>query len=410
MTISGQERLRVSERVRHLAKVGFALVLASGIAIPSAQAQKYTVIHNFTGGNDGALPRSTLIVDRAGNLYGTAGPVFKMSHAGSGWVYTPLFIFPGGYDGSGSGAAIAFGPDSSLYGTADGGDLQCSDGEGGGCGIVFNLKPPPTRPASFFSPWKETVLHAFAGRPSDGEFPWTGAIIFDRAGNLYGTTEFGGNSGNWGTVFKMTAYGGGWTESVIYNLAYGTNGPYSGVVMDSAGNLYGTTGDGTVIFELSPYGDGWTFTDLHDFTGGLNDGGLAYGGLVFDSHGNLFGATTTGGAHGGGVVYELTPSNGTWTYHIIYNLPNGGPFDSLTVDAAGNLYGAAQDGGSDSAGMVFKLSQSNGVWTLTDLHDFTFDTEWFPEGGVTLDANGNLFGTAKDGGAHGWGVVWEITP
>ena len=393
------------------AATGLAVMFAIAV-IPAAQAQKYAVIHNFTGGKDGALPRSTLILDRAGNLYGTAGPVFKMTRAGSGWIYTPLFIFPGGYYGSSSGAAPVFGPDGGLYGTTDnGGDLQCSDGEGFGCGTVFNLKPPPTRPASFLSPWKETVLHAFAGRPSDGEIPWTGALIFDQAGNIYGTTEFGGNAGNWGTVYKLTPYAGGWTEAVLYNLGYGTNGPYSGVVMDSAGNLYGTTGDGTVIFELSPGAGGWSFTDLHDFTGGKNDGGLAYGGLVFDSQGNLFGATTTGGTHSGGVVYELTPYNGTWQYQIIYNLPSGGgPFDSLTVDAAGNLYGAAHEGGNDSAGMIFKLSQSNGSWTLTDLHDFSFNTEWFPEGGVTLDADGNLFGTATDGGGYGWGVIWEITP
>ena len=141
-------------------------------AAPSAQAQKYKVIHNFTGAQGaGALPRSTLIIDRAGNLYGTAGRVFKMTNTGGGWVYTPLFVFSGVY-GDGSLAALAFGPDGSLYGTTDsGGDLQCSDGEGYGCGTVFNLKPTPMRPPASLTPWKETVLHAFAGRPCDGEIP-----------------------------------------------------------------------------------------------------------------------------------------------------------------------------------------------------------------------------------------------
>jgi len=176
----------------------------------------------------------------------------------------------------------------------------------------------------------------------------------------------------------------------------------SGVVMDSAGNLYGTTGDGTLVFELSPGAYGWTLTDLHDFTGGRNDGGLAYGGLVFDAQSNLYGATADGGLNNGGVVYELTPSNGTWIYKSICNLPGGfGVYNSLTVGPDGSLYGA---------GMVFKLNQSDGTWTRTDLHDFTFNTEWFPQGGVTLDAHGNLFGTASQGGADGWGVVWEITP
>ena len=396
-----------SRAVRTISAVILAIALLSGEAV---QAQHYQVLHNFTGGSDGAIPRATLLLDRAGSLYGTAGPVFKMSNTGSGWIFMPLFVFPGGYDGTGSSAALAFGPDGSLYGTADGGDPQCADGEGDGCGIVFNLKPPPTRPASIYTPWKETVLHAFAGRPYDGEFPWTGSLIFDPAGNLYGTTEFGGNAGNWGTVFEMTAAGGGWTESVIYNLGYGTNGPMSGVVMDGAGNLYGTTGDGWVAFEMSPSYGGWLFTQLHTFDGG-SDGGLAYAGLVLDSKGNLFGTTILGGKYNSGLIYELSPSNGGWIYQDIYDLRGGGTFAPLTIDTEGNLYGATSEGGgSDGAGMVFKLSPSSGGWTLTDLHDFTFQTEWFPNGGVTLDSQGNLYGTARSGGAYGWGVVWEITP
>lgn len=389
----------------------FALALLMIVLATQLQAQTYKVIHNFAGGQDGALPESTLILDRAGNLYGTAGLVYKLTGRGSGWVFTPLFNFPGGYDGTGSGAALVFGPDGSLYGTGNGGDPQCSDGEGGGCGIVFNLKPQPTPPPAFLTQWRETLFHAFAGRPNDGEFPGSGPLIFDQAGNLYGTTQFGGSNGNFGTVFKLTPYGNGWSETVLYNLGYGTNGPMSGVVMDNAGNLYGTTGDGTLVFELSPSGQGWTLTDLHDFKGGKNDGGLAYGGLVFDAEGNLYGATAIGGLHNNGVVYELSPYNGIWTYQVIYNFDGGpGPYNSLTVGPDGSLYGATFGGGSDGAGMAFKLSQSNGVWTLTDLHDFTFKTEWFPQGGVTLDTRGNLFGTANDGGAYGWGVVWEITP
>ena len=181
--------------------------------------------------------------------------------------------------------------------------------------MVFNLKPGPKAPVSALAPWTQTVLHTFTGVPYDGDQPVYGALIFDQQGNLYGTTQFGGNNGDDGIVFKLTPYGGGSTRGILYNFGLPTNGPVSGVVMDSAGNLYGTTADGGAVFELSPSGSGWVQTILHTFTGG-NDGDLAYGGLVMDRAGNLYGATSGGGSGLGGVVYELSPSGGAWTYRF----------------------------------------------------------------------------------------------
>jgi len=377
----------------------FALVT---VLAQSAQAQTYKVIHDFTGGNDGQHPLATLTADRAGNLYGSAwDTVFKMSNKGGGWVLTPLYIFPGGNGGAYPGDVV-FGPDGSLYSTAGGGDPYCN------CGLVFNLKPPASRPASLYSPWKATVLYTFKGSPYDGAYPYGDALIFDSAGNLYGTTYAGG-SDRLGVAYELTPSSNGWTETTIDNFSYPTNGPYSGVIMDSAGNLFGTTGDGTVVFELSPTPSGWVETVLHTFK--RPDGYLAYGGLVMDTAGNLYGATAVGGTYGSGVIYELSPSSGGWNYQILYNFTTGeGPYASLTLDAAGNLYGMTHGGGVNSAGSVFEFSPSNGSWTFTELHDFSFESEYFPQGGVTLDSNGNLFGMTSAGGAYGHGVVWEITP
>ena len=410
MTPPGRQRIRFSGISLQAIAIALTLAIACAVA-PSAQAQKYKVIHNFTGGTDGEDPRAGLTRDQAGNFYGTTSTsVYKLTGRGSGWVLTPLYHFTGGSDGQAAWSPITIGPDGTLYGTTLGGGYTggdfCHDG---GCGVVYNVKPAPRAPASALTPWTETVLHAFTGPPYDGDQPAYEALMFDKAGNLYGTTNFGGN--DYGAVFEMSPSNGGWTETILFGGFYWGNGyPLAGVVMDAAGNLYGTTEN--VIYELSPSPYGWVFTVLHAFTGGKDDGGLAYGGLIFDAQGNLYGATEIGGLNNGGVVYELSPYDGGWTYNVIYNLSgaDGGPFGSLTLDAAGNLYGLANGDGINDAGMVFKLTQSNGTWSLTDLHDFSFDTAYFPYGGVAFDENGNLYGTASSGGVYGAGVIWEITP
>jgi uncharacterized repeat protein (TIGR03803 family) len=202
------------------------------------------------------------------------------------------------------------------------------------------------------------------------------------------------------------------------------------VIFDSAGNLYGTTYSGGAnncgtVYELSPSGSTWTETVLYSFQCGFGvpDGGAPVGGLIFDAAGNLYGTTNIGGTNNGGTVFELSPSGGgNWTFQVLYGLPYNGDFDfiyygptgSLAMDAAGNLYGTGLMDGASGSGNVFKLTPSNGSWIYTDLYDFRGPEGAYPWGDVVLDAHGNLYGTASAGGenqcnGNGCGVVWEVT-
>jgi uncharacterized repeat protein (TIGR03803 family) len=399
-----------------LAMLGVLTILAPAPGL----AQTFKVLHNFTAGASGAQPYAGLTTNAAGDFYGTTqyggvgvdgghGVVFRLSRAGSGWIETPLYAFEGGSDGEYPLAGVVIGSDGALYGTTSGYNVY------GSYGTVYRLTPPPSACESFLCPWRESVLYRFSGG-LDGANPGYGNLAFDQAGNIYGTTLYGGGAGDCGygpgcgVAYKLTPSGSGWTETAIWDFGVGGgNFPASGVTVDSAGNLYGTTTYGTV-YELSPSGSGWTETTLTD---GLD---YAYGGLVFDPHGNLFG--TTGGFQGAGNVYELSPSNGGWALSTLYTFSGyEGPLDTLTLNAAGDLYGTSYATGPYEEGQVFKLTPSNGEWIFTDLHDFSSGSGGSePVGGVVFDASGNMYGTTSTGGTGGsqcnggCGTVWEITP
>ena len=393
---------------------GFVAAIAVGMLFSltaAAHAQNFTVLHAFTGGDDGLQSTAALTPGGAGTFYGTAsggglygyGNVFRLVHHSGGWTLLPIYSFKNDYDGCNPLSPVTIGPDGGLYGTT----IGFNDGQG----TLYKLNPLPTPPPSPLTPWQFTLLHTFTGQNGDGDQPIYEPLIFDQAGNLYGTTEYGGHYRFFGTVWEASPSSGGWTESVLASFDLGTNGPYSNVVFDNEGNLYGTTGDGTYIFELSPSESGWTTTILHTFSG--SDGSLAYGGLIKDQSGNLYGATARGGVgnENGGVVYELTPNGSGWNFQVIYNLPGAiGPYGELAFDAAGNLYGLGQGDGADGLGMLFKLTPSNGSWTFTDLYDFSGASGCFPYGSVSFDTSGNIYGTTESCGLYGHGVVWEITP
>jgi len=271
------------------------------------------------------------------------------------------------------------------------------------------------------------TLHEFTGQ--DGKYPWSG-LIFDAAGNLYGTTSEGGKTSpicglGCGTVFRLTpAKDGKWTETVLHSFDYTDgDGAFGGLVSDAAGNLYGMTSYGGVsfsgvVFKLAPNSEGtWSESVLHNFTGGA-DGGTPEAGLVFDATGNLYGTTGSGGSSNFGVVFKLSPnSTGTWTESILYSFTRGngsGGIATLVFDRAGNLYGTTSTGGPHGKGSVYKLApMANGTWKRTVLYGFCalkYCTDGRnPETGVTLDAAGNIYGVTAEGGRH-FGVVFKLTP
>lgn len=387
----------------------------------SAQAQTYQVLHSFTDGGDGANPIAGLTMAGASTFYGitsqggdrsNGGVIYRLAHAGSGWTVTPLYNLPGGYYGQYPLARVVIGPNNTLYSFAEGGYYDL--------GLVFNLTPPASACTAVICDWNNTILHRFQGGSDGGGPPEYGDLIFDQEGNIYGTT--GGASGlAVGTVYELTPVNGGWTNNVLYEFPASNSPdglqPEGGVIFDRAGNLYGTTlaggaHDDGLVFQLTPSGSEWTETILYNFQGG-SDGAYPIGGLIFDQAGNLYG--TTSGNGGTGSVFELSPSQGGWTFTLIHDFTPvrglAGPYAGVTMDAAGNLYGDTL-GGAYGYGEVFKLTpDGNGSWTYTDLYDF-FGAEdgSMPYGKVLVDNNGNLFGTADEGGAHGLGVIWEITP
>jgi uncharacterized repeat protein (TIGR03803 family) len=411
------------------------------IAAGPARAQTLTVLHNFGFGADGAFPFAGLTMDGAGNFYGTTadggqpvlyyclygcGTVFKLTRAQSGWVLTPVYQFTGGNDGTTPEARVVFGPDGLLYGTTTGSNIFGGTGKA----TVFSLRLPAILCTTAVCPGQETVLYRFTGS-MDGSGPGWGDLAFDQAGNIYGTTSDGGSYGH-GSVYQLTPSNGSWTETILYSFTGGEDGsqPKSGVILDQAGNLYGTTLYGGAdaqgaVFQLTHSGSGWTEKVLHSFG---SSGSGPYGGLIFDQAGKLYGTTQTENmGHGNGTVFMLSPAGDEWILTTLYSFPSGFsyPYARLTMDAAGNLYGttsyffgfASYLGGQDREGSVFKLAFSNGSWSYADLHEFTGRNGdgAGPFGGVAVDANGDLYGTTTSGGgvlycSGGCGTVWEITP
>ncbi len=265
---------------------------------------------------------------------------------------------------------------------------------------------------------QERVLHSFDGY--DGNLP-IGNVVFDAAGNLYGVTAQGGQYG-YGTVFKLTpGQDGTWTESVLFTFhPYAPNNPQAGLAIDAAGNLYGTTffggfglhvGFGTV-FELSPASGGkYTEKILYQFS---EDEGRPLSQPVFDAAGNMYGTCEAG------VVWELTPNgDGTWTETVLHRFTGvddgGDPTAGVTLDTAGNLYGTTQSGGEYKVGFVFKLTHTSNGWVETILHQFKAGSDGaYPDGALVLDAQGNVYGTTFGGGSpcggFGCGTVFKLTP
>lgn len=399
-----------------------ALALFISGASFSAIAQTLDVIYSFAGTPDGQTPTANMVMDDAGNLYGTTyyggqfglGCVFEVTTSGQESV---LYSFEGGDDGKLPRAGVVLDSAGNLYGaTTSGGTGICQSQGYLGCGTVFEL----TQSSGV---WSESILYDFNRRSGDGAYPF-GGVVLDGAGNLYGTTWRGG-SANEGAVFELappSVSGGPWTETILHDFSHHHDGEYpeAGLVLDSAGNLYGTTvvggeGKSGVVFELTPGAGGdWTETILHSFNRDGQDGVAPESSLVIDGSGNLYGTTSLGGTTRG-IVFKLTApakAGENWNESLLWNLPSSSS-GALALDPSGNVYGTTINGGKAAAGTVFELLApvADGAWiekTLYTFRDKADGTE--PAAGVTLDAAGNLFGTTDGGGANNRGEVFEITP
>jgi uncharacterized repeat protein (TIGR03803 family) len=375
----------------------FAVALMVGFtaSAPSAQGQTFTVLHSFKGGTDGEGPNGGVVRDTAGNLYGTTsyggsfnfGTVFQLDTAGQ---ETVLYTFTGGADGAIPLAGVIRDAAGNLYGTTEhGGDLSCNSGVG--CGTVFKVDKTG----------KETVLYRFT-RGADGTGTPFAGVIRDAAGNLYGTTADGGPFSS-GTVFKVDTTG---KETVLYTFTGGRGGtdgflPSGALIRDAAGNLYGTTQLGGnysfgTVFKLDSTGKE---TVLYRFRGG-SSGDQPVGGVIMDKAGDLYGTTQGGGTSYDGTVFKLNPvGNKTVLYSFASGADGSLPVAGVIADTAGNLYGTTAYGGTSNLGTVFKLDKTG---KETVLYSFTGGADGaLPVAGLVRDAAGNLYGTAYYGGDNG---------
>jgi len=419
-----------SEKVFAEVAVVLAIFTATLLATSTrATAQQEFVLHSFNvGGTDGFEPSGNVVV--AGpHLYGTTPPggtnsrgtVFELAATRGVWSETVPhpFDFNGTDGGSPSGLFLHAGK---LYGTTQGGSTFE--------GTVFEL----TYTAGIG--WTQTFSYSFGSNPLvplDGQGPSSGLVFV--GSNIYGTTAYGGSNVNCGsssapvgcgTVFELTpATGGGWTESVVYNFGSGTDGRLPVGIVFRGGNLYGATQNG------GAFGEGMVFklnlrtlleTDLHDFPpndGTSTDGAVPNFGVVVDPvTGNLYGTTSQGGTHNYGIAFEVTydKAKAIWTETQLFDFDNTGPDGAipygLILDKSGNLYGTTLEGGSNNAGVAFELSPGT-PWTETILYTFCSVSTACPDGsfpssGLTFDTNYNVYGVTQQGGANGWGTVFQI--
>ncbi len=387
------------------------------------------IIHDFTADQYGP---SGVTLDSAGNVYGAIasggdngfGMVYRLSQVVENWISTTLYSFTGDANGQ-TPDGVVVGPDRALYGTAGGGIQNCN----GPCGLVYKLRPPPNACPAALCSWTETVLYRFTGSP-DGDHP-NGNLVFDQAGNLYGTTVFGGAygpHGYGGTVFELTPSNGGWTEKIIHSFGGpGDSWIPNSLLMGPDGNLYGTTqvgGDPNctyplnscgVVFQLAPSGDGWTELVLHTFENSPDDGAKPQN-LVQDGSGNLYGISNWAGYYEypatGGVEFMLSPSNGSWTFNELilrYYPAKETYFTGLATDAQGHtsVAGSTVYENRDDCGYLDLWCD----WYILGQHGVDYYDKTFHPYGLATDPGGKrLYGVTADCGANGKGTVWMSGP
>ncbi len=419
-----------SARFHSLSVITMIVLIAVSQAVAQPSNAKEKVLFSFPASGDvGNSPNGFLISDTAGNFYGVtsngglgSGAVYELSPTADGvWTAKSIYEFPTSVFFPGE---LVMDYSGNLFGTLYGGGTgTCTDGYGNyPCGSVYELSPDGA------GGWSEKTIWNFG--QTEGWRPWS--LTIDSAGNLYGTTIYSGLSFG-GAVYELQREGENWNYTVLH--AFGQAGspdgaePQGPLVFDKSGNIYGTTylegskGGGTA-FELKKTDSGWQEINLFQFEadGSGKASGYNPGNLIMDSIGNLYGSTFAGGVNylnGFGVVYELAPTDHeAWKETVLHKYQAnrdgyGGPGGGLVLDSAGNLYGTSAAAGAANAGNVFELKRSaNHGWTYSVLHTFQGGPNdgAMPDSTLLLDSKGNLYGTTSAGGTAGVGTVFEITP
>jgi uncharacterized repeat protein (TIGR03803 family) len=396
-----------------------AISLLAGVAWAVSSTQ---VIYSFAGDEDGEYTDSDLVLDSAGNIYGTTvlggdfgtGSVFELSPSGNTWTHTVLYSFTGQSDGGQPYKGVTLDAQGNLYGTAVvGGHFGACPEDG--CGVAYKL-------TNSGGVWTQTVIHYFNG--NDGYGPGAG-LSFDAAGNLYGVTATGGANGV-GVIYELKPQpDGSWKLQVIHNFTGGNDGSSGSagrLLIDASGNIYGVAtagganGAGTA-FRLTLQNGHWNFTVLYAFKG-QPDAGFPYGALSADASGNLYGTTYYDGANDLGSVYQLSPGpGGKWRERVLYSF-KGGPdgnssISNLVMDKKGALYGTTSEGGAGcSCGTIFKVGKDvNGNWKEAVAYRFQGAPDGgFAYNGMVADGAGNFYGATVHGGVSNEGAVYKFIP
>jgi uncharacterized repeat protein (TIGR03803 family) len=408
---------------------GFLVTAALVLFLTGAAlaAPKYKILHNFTGNADGD-GGNALALDRRGNIYGASlgggsqncgpggcGLIYELTqHAHGKYTFAVLYGFTGGSDAGSPNSPLLLDASGDLYGTT------ASGGARGG-GTVFELTPGA-------GGWTQTVLYSFCNQLGCVGLPQAG-LVMDQAGNLYGTTP---EEPHGGAVYRLADFSGRWKEAVLHKFCPNGGGdgydPFAGLILDAAGNLYGTTqvggtgcpGEGCgIVYELTPEPGGkWEEAILHRFDNNGKDGYTPGAGALFmDALGSLYGTTGTGGGAGYGALFKLSKNaSGRWEETVLHNFSNssGGSFPDagVVMDKSGNLYGTTDGGGGPGCGVIYKLAPAaKGKWKYSVLHTFgnAYDG-CLPVGNLAIDSSGNLYGGTIFGGTGGYGVIFELTP
>jgi uncharacterized repeat protein (TIGR03803 family) len=392
------------------APLGFYVVAVTAlttllVAATSAAAQTETILVNLQPNAVGYSASEGVAFDSSGNLYGVTG---YGGGDGSGAIFEMSPAGGGTWSAPVVILDVAGRPESPLF--FKGGSIFTTATFQGLEGGVYELSPGA-------GGWMQDFLYDFQRR--DAREPW-GNVAFDSAGNLYGTAQFGPMHPEIGAVFELTpTESGQWTESLPFVGSVPADGALPDwVITTTSGNLYvatlyGGAHGGGAIFQLTPSAGGWTPNLMYDFPIDSFPGCL-----TLDASGDVYGITFSGGTYLGGTVFRLRKTaSGGWGLQTLHNFGDGSDgalptFAAPVFDPAGNIYGTTNAGGSAGIGVVYKLSPgSGGSWTETILHNFANDgvDGNTPQGGVIFGPDGNLYGTTYYGGLHGDGTVFELT-